>query len=148
MLGELGLRGRLTLGMNLYAPDMDTGYITDILREYGLRELRTSIVVPAKRCQTELDAVAYFRSMKNCVRDLFIRLFAMGVAPFFDCNVMPECLWDGEQDFMRAMRDMLKGNTNVLASESRCYPVVDILPDLTACAASAGREDRAEDRRL
>lgn len=132
VLRELGLQGRLTLGMNLYAPDMDTGYILDILREHGLRELRTSIVVPAKRCQTELDAIAYFRSMKNCVSGLFIQLFAMGVAPFFDCNAMPECLWEDEADFLRAMRDMLKGTTNVLAGESRCHPVVDILPDLTA----------------
>lgn len=132
MLNELGLKGRLTLGMNLYAPDMDTGYIMDILREHGLRELRTSIVVPAKRCRTDLDAVKYFRSMKNCVSGLFFRLFAMGVAPFFDCNVMPECLWEDEADFLRAMRDMLKGTTNVLAGESRCHPVVDILPDLTA----------------
>ena len=132
LLGELGLRGRLTLGMNLYAPDMDTGYIIDLLREHSLRELRTSIVVPAKRCKTELDAVAYFRTMKNCVRDLFFRLFTMGVAPFFDCNAMPECLWEDEADFLRAMRDMLKGTSNVLASESRCHPVVDILPDLMA----------------
>jgi len=132
MLGELGLRGRLTLGMNLYASDMDTGYILDILREQGLRELRTSVVVPAKRCQTEMDALPYFRSMKPLVRDLFFRLFAMGVAPFFDCNAMPECLWEYEADFIRAMRDMLKGTTNVLAGESRCYPIVDILPDLTA----------------
>jgi len=132
MLRELGLRGRLTLGMNLFAPDMDTGYILDILREHGLRELRTSIVVPAKRCRTELDALAYFRSMKACVGGLFIQLFAMGVAPFFDCNAMPECLWADEADFFRAMRDMLKGTTNVLAGDCRCHPVVDILPDLSA----------------
>ncbi|MDD3213381.1 MAG: radical SAM protein [Eubacteriales bacterium] len=132
MLNELNMRGRLTLGINLFSPEMDTGYIVDLLREYNLRELRTSIVVPAKRCQTELDALAYFRSMKACVRDLFFQLFAIGVAPFFDCNVMPDCLWADEADFLHAMRDMLKGTANVLAGESRCFPVVDILPDLTA----------------
>lgn len=132
MLNELGMRGRVTLGVNLFSPDMDTSFIIKLLKENHLRELRTSIVVPAKHCQTELDALAYFRSMKKCVRDLFFQLFAIGVTPFFDCNAMPDCLWADEADFLSAMQTMLKSSTNALVGESRCHPVVDILPDLTA----------------
>lgn len=59
---------------------------------------------------------------------------AIGVLPYYDCNQPPACIWNDEE--IEWIRDFINecGNpsSNLLESGSRCAPVIDILPNLTA----------------
>ena len=123
----------ITLGVNIYRPDFTGDYIIPLLRDFGLHEVRMSLVVPANRCKTELNALDYFCSMKKCLLDFCMGVLPLKVLPFFDCNTMPDCLWtDGERETLKTVAALAGINLHNQWHRERCFPVVDILPDLTA----------------
>ncbi len=122
---------RVTLGINMYKPDFGYDYILELLREYKMKTVRTSVSVP-NSVEYVKSPLRYFKIMKPRVLEFFEKLAENGITPFFDCNAMPLCIWSMEE--RRNMAKMFKGQTsatNLFNMKVSCSPVIDILPDLT-----------------
>lgn len=162
MVDDLYMRDRVTLGINMYKPDFEYGYMIDLLVRHGFTRVRTSITVPNVESGRNVDARPYFLAMKPQVKRFFLELLERGVTPYFDCNKIPSCLVDAQDvaefaEFLplpgeaaptpgdpelggagggraRGLSDAgrLRGAGGLLSRTVQCKPVVDVLQDLTA----------------
>lgn len=131
-------KDRVTLGINMYKPDFEYGYILDLLKKYKLPKVRVSITVPNMDDNRNTDAHAYFLKMKPRVYEFFHELMKNRIVPSFDCNKLPSCLVTTEelQSFRPYYKDpelrewLLK--SNISKQRVACQPVIDIRQDLTA----------------
>lgn len=132
---HMGVGGKLGLGINLYRPDFDYSYMVNALVKYNLRRVRTSIAVPNVEKKGNFDLLEYFRSMKPLVFAFFKELEKHRIMPTYDCNYLPTCLVTRkEMEWLKSfwsMENLAKCYCNI-ADDSRCSPVIDILPDLNA----------------
>lgn len=123
---------RITLGVNLYSNELDFNYIIDMAKKNDIHRLRMSLTVPNLTCKRNIDALEYFRSRKDFLFDFLKKCDAAMIVPYFDCNIMPYCIWsDEEYNWINSFLNKYQvKRTNLLGKECICKPVIDILPDL------------------
>lgn len=124
----------LTLGINLYDECTNYEYIFDLLRDFNQKGIRIAVTVPDFSCQTKISPIRYFKERKNMLKLFFKELRKIGVMPYYDCNAVPACIWNAEE--LRTLKEWINDtpnvSTNIINGATRCYPVIDILPDLKA----------------
>lgn len=129
---------RVTLGINMYSSNFDYDYMLDLLKRFEQRHVRFSITVPNMDENRNVDAHSYFKMMKPRMLDFFHDLLSVGIIPNFDCNKIPSCLMEENElrEFDKYLNnEFIKNNvgkSNIVNSEVRCRPVIDIRQDLTA----------------
>ena len=129
---------RVTLGINMYSSNFDYDYMLDLLKRFEQRHVRFSITVPNMDENRNVDAHSYFKMMKPRMLDFFHDLLSAGIIPNFDCNKIPSCLMEENElrEFDKYLNnEFIKNNvgkSNIVNSEVRCRPVIDIRQDLTA----------------
>lgn len=126
--------GKIRLGINLYDNNMDYSFIVDLLRRYNLHCVRISLTVPDFSTCGEMNVLDYFRNRKEFLLSFFHRLDSIKVLPILDCNNPPHCIWTADEKrwletFVAKYPDY---DSNLSNCCSRCYPSVDILPNLQA----------------
>ena len=131
MISNRYYKEKITLGINMYKPDFDYEYILELLRQFDLKSVRTSISVPNDLTYLA-NPLNYFNIMKPHVLEFFSKLKEANIIPFFDCNAMPVCIWS-EDERNRILQDFpeAKNKTNIFNTYVSCSPIIDILPDLT-----------------
>lgn len=124
----------ITLGINIYDKNADYSYIIDLLKENNQNKLRLSIVVPNEK--HNLDPINSFKSYKNTLLDLIMKLEKQNIVPFYDCNTLPDCIWtEEEQKYLLSLKKISEKNKtpfNLLHDNGFCGPTIDILPSLNA----------------
>lgn len=127
-----GKISRIALGINLYKEDQDVEYYIDALRQFGIRHARVAITTP-NDCIIELGFNRLKRLRKELLK-LTTRLMYENILFTVDCNRPPECIWNEEEqiklEFIHKRKLNRKQYDNFFIS--KCNPVIDILPDLTA----------------
>lgn len=127
-----GKISRIALGINLYKEDQDVEYYIDALRQFGIRHARVAITTP-NDCIVELGFNRLKRLRKELLK-LTTRLMYENILFTVDCNRPPECIWNEEEqiklEFIHKRKLNRKQYDNFFIS--KCNPVIDILPDLTA----------------
>lgn len=124
-------RDRLDLGINVYKENQDFEDFLSVVSELGVHRVRVSVVIPHDKSE---GGIAYFKRMKPTLLGLYRRLKELGVCPCYDCNAIPECVFEPDElaflatlPFENALeRDIFLGRRSV------CSPVIDLYPDLTA----------------
>lgn len=131
MISNRYYKEKITLGINMYKPDFDYEYILELLKQFDLKSVRTSISVPNDLTYLA-NPLNYFNIMKPHVLEFFSKLKEANIIPFFDCNAMPVCIWS-EDERTRILQDFpeAKNKTNIFNAYVTCSPIIDILPDLT-----------------
>lgn len=125
----------VTFGINMYKTDFDYEYMIKALDKFNINVVRTSIAVPNNVNSRDFDMIEYFKSMKPRVFEFFKKLGEMGIMPFYDCNAMPLCvLTDEEREWLKTFVKYERKCNCVcnLVDPATCFPVIDILPDLTS----------------
>lgn len=125
---------RFNLGINLYQNDLDYSYIIELLQQFGLHRVRMSVTVPNMEEDKKADSMVYLRSRKDYILRFIQDCAEHDIAPYFDCNVIPKCVWsEADLQILETIIEKFKlKNTNLCGEHSFCRPVVDILPDLQA----------------
>lgn len=129
---------RVTLGINMYNSHFEYDYMLDLLKKFERRYVRFSITVPNIDEDRNVDAHLYFIMMKPKMLEFFHDLLNEGIIPNFDCNKIPSCLIDENEihEFDKYLNnEFIKkniGKSNIINSEVKCRPVIDIRQDLTA----------------
>ena len=126
----VGIHG-FTLGINVYREDQDFSDFLSIAKEIGVQKIRISLVIPHDRSEGGLP---YFKRMKPALFTLYRELKALDIAPCYDCNAIPACVYtEEEREFLASLpyeneqeRQILMGVASV------CSPVSDLYPDWTA----------------
>lgn len=125
---------RVNLGINLYSNDFDYTYIFDLLKSGDLHRVRMSVTVPNMEEGKKQDSLEYLESRKNYVLQFMRDCAKHDIAPYYDCNVIPSCLWSEEQlqEIEQIIQSFHLKRTNLRGDQGFCRPVIDILPNLTA----------------
>lgn len=129
---------RVTLGINMYSNHFEYDYMLDLLKTYNQKHVRFSITVPNIDAERNINAHSYFSMMKPEMLKFFHDLLSIGVIPNFDCNKIPSCVMREEElhEFDKYLdNQFIKNNigkSNIVSSEVKCNPVIDIRQDLTA----------------
>lgn len=122
----------ITLGINFYKPNQDYQYIIEKSKEFNLKSVRWALVVPNNINRNNFNITSYFKENKEQLIRFFESCSQSNIKPNVDCNNIPLCLFDDDE-----FRKIVHLGLN---SISACYPVIDILPDLTVirCFALSG----------
>lgn len=131
---EKGMTERIGLGINLYSDDMDYSYMLDLLQRYNKHEVRISLTVPDFSKCSETNSLEHFRKRKRFLMEFIRNMDSIQVVPYYDCNVPPYCIWDAEEkkwleEYVARYSEI---KTNLTDYHSKCFPPIDILPDLHA----------------
>ena len=124
-------KSRVTLGVNIYKEEQNFDDLVSLIKEFGLRRVRVSVVIPKDKSE---GAFNYFARMKKTLLTLVKALKKLGVCPAYDCNAIPACVYtEKEKALLNTMpyendfeKKIFTGNASV------CAPIVDIYPDKTA----------------
>jgi len=126
MFDDYRMGYKITLGLNIYDPDQDLDYFTDLAKEMGVNHVRVSITVPDE-IRTGFEG--YFVPFIPLIKRFLRTMNANGISSSFDCNLMPICLMDEELKrlFSDSERLLPQGRHYVSGDRrSRCRPIVDI----------------------
>ena len=131
LLRQMGLLSRVSLGINVYEKGQDFEDFLYLVEKYGFRKIRLSVVIPQNKDE---GGISYFLKMKETLFALYERLKELDVAPCYDCNAIPECVYtEKEKELLASLpfansfeRDIFLGKRSV------CSPVIDLYPDKTA----------------
>lgn len=120
-----------TLGINVYREEQDFSDFLAVARENGVRKIRISLVIPHDKSEGGLP---YFRRMKKTLFSLYEELKALGIAPCYDCNAIPACVYtEEERAFLASLPYENEQERRIFMGEaSVCSPVIDLYPDRTA----------------
>ncbi|MBO5212874.1 MAG: radical SAM protein [Clostridia bacterium] len=131
LLCKAGMHSHVTLGINIYKEDQDFSEFLFLIKKYGFDRIRTCVTIPSKRDECSQN---YFFRMKKTMFSLYKKLYKMDVAPCYDCNVIPSCIYsDDEKAFLLKMPYISQRERALLLGEACvCSPIIDIYPDLTA----------------
>ncbi|MBQ7849912.1 MAG: radical SAM protein [Clostridia bacterium] len=130
MVNRLYMRSQVQLSLNVHSPDMDYQYMLETLRRFEMKRLRLSVAVPNMEAGREVDPLAYFRLMAGTIRRLVRDLLEIGVAPVFDCNYIPYCIFNEDDRALMRQFPEVMARSNIRRINPVCSPVLDILPDL------------------
>ena len=131
LLCDRGMRGNITLGINIYKENQDISEFIDTLCRFSMDRARISVTIPQDKSE---GALPYFKRMKPTLMNIYKQFKENNIAPCYDCNVIPHCVFTKEElDFIATLpyvsyqeRELILGNRAV------CAPIVDIYPDLSA----------------
>lgn len=128
------MKDRINLGINLYSNDMDYSFILELLQRYSLHRVRISTTVPDFSVENDIAVIDYFKEKKPFLMKFFKDLDNIQVMPYYDCNKPPYCIWDDEEKewLTNFVKKYGVRETDLIGHHSKCYPVIDILPDLKA----------------
>ena len=131
LVSKLNKGRALTLGLNLYDPNMNCDFFVNAVKKFGLTHVRLSITVPN---QSDNGGFSKFSYLKNLVYSLYIQLMYEGVNIRFDCNMLPVCSWTNREYDKLSLFQANFGESRMgfNLNKNSCNPVIDILPDLTA----------------
>lgn len=130
MINHLYMRDQVGIGLNIYDSEMNIEYLYDVLKRFHFKRVRISLAVPNITAERTVDPLAYFHKMKKKVCEIILELLKINVAPFFDCNYLPNCIFtDEDYELFRQYPEALK-RSNLIWDTAICSPVLDILPDL------------------
>ena len=134
MLEQYHMKDRMSLGINLYSDDMDYSYMTELLRDHKMPQVRISLTVPDFSTCGSVNVLEFFMKRKPFVLEFLRKMDSIHVMPYYDCNIPPYCIWTDEEK--QWLEDYVsrypKCDTNLTGHQSKCSPTVDILPDLQA----------------
>ncbi len=124
-------KDRVTLGVNIYKENQDFTDPLSLIDAFGVRRVRLSVVIPLNKDE---GAFNYFNRMKGTLLSFCKELKKRGVAPCYDCNAIPECVYTKEEKKLLSTlpyeneyeRRIFMGEASV------CAPIVDIYPDMYA----------------
>ena len=124
-------KDRIDLGINVYKENQDFEEFFGIARELGARRVRISVVIPQDKSE---GGIPYFKRMKPTLLGLYARLKELDICPCYDCNAIPECIFEkNELDFLATLPFENQFEREIfLGKRSVCSPVIDLYPDLTA----------------
>ena len=125
---------RVNLGINLYKNELDYTYILDLLTLHNLHRVRMSVTVPNMDEGKKANSLTYLKSRQDHILRFILDCANRDIAPYFDCNIIPQCVWsDDQKQMIESVISKFKlKNTNLRGDHSFCRPVIDILPNLTA----------------
>lgn len=131
VLKEGAFSCKVSLGINVYKENQDFSDLLYLLEKYSFKSVRVSVVIPKDK---SMGGLAYFNNMKPTLLSLYKELIRLGVCPCYDCNAIPECVYEeSEREILEKLpfannfeRDIFLGRRSV------CSPVIDIYPDKTA----------------
>ena len=139
-------KSRVTLGVNIYKEEQNFDDLVSLIKEFGLRRVRVSVVIPKDKSE---GAFNYFARMKKTLLSLVKALKKLGVCPSYDCNAIPACVYtEKEKALLNTLpyendfeKKIFTGNASV------CAPIVDIYPDKTAarCFGMSGYKVKIDD---
>lgn len=123
----------ITLGINLYQPNQDYTYFLEVIEKFKLPSARISITVPFIKV-AGYDAIKRLDSFKELAYKLYVDLMYREIRVVFDCNKIPMCLWSDieKQKITLFQANEVRKQLGINLTSSKCNPVIDILPDLTA----------------
>lgn len=122
---------RITPGINVYREDQDFSDFLSLVREFGFRRIRVSLVIPHDRRE---GGIPYFKRMNPTLLSLYRSLRDMGVCPCYDCNAVPACVYtEEERAFLATLPYESEQERQIFMGErSVCSPVIDLYPDGSA----------------
>ena len=122
----------ISLGMNIYDEEIDYNYIFELLEIIEGKGLRISLSVPDFSIKTYNHGLEYFREKKNLLWKILLNLKDNNIIPYYDCNIVPSCIWDEEQlNILKSWKNENPNSyTNIISGISTCEPIIDILPNL------------------
>ncbi len=131
LLVSRGMKESITLGINIYKENQSFDDLTYLVKKYGFRKIRVSVVIPQNKSE---GGINYFYRMKATLLSLCRELKELGACPYYDCNAIPECVYtEEEKDLISSLpfnseyeREIFMGKRSV------CSPVIDIYPDMSA----------------
>ncbi len=128
---ENGKQRDLTLGLNIYKPDLDYSFYIEALESRMLQTARLSITVPNGKQAVGLERHIEF---KKILYKLIVELMFRGIKFLIDCNKPPKCTFSEEEIDKLSLIGAcdLKKPHGIDLGTCSCNPVIDILPDLTA----------------
>ena len=131
------LKYHSNLGINLFNKEMNTDFIFDLLKITKSKYLRISLTVP--NCSVNFEPISYYKDNKEFIISFIKKCFENNILPSFDCNSIPQCIFSNkEKDFLFDFKKYYKKSLFTikppfnLISYPKCFPVIDIFPDLTA----------------
>lgn len=131
MLLQRGMKNQVTLGLNIYKENQDFEPFLDIVKKHGFKRVRVCVTIPngGGECQS-----SYFLRMKETLFSFYSELYKLGVAPCYDCNVIPSCYYtDEEKAFLSKLPYFSEHERSLLLGETPvCSPIIDIYPDGSA----------------
>ena len=130
MVNHLYMRDQVGIGLNIYSTDMDFSFVLEALKLFRLRRLRLSLTIPNTDSEHDVDAMEYFQTMHDTVIDILRCLLPLDIAPVFDCNYVPRCLFTKEDEALFSQYESTMKRSNLYRVNAICAPVLDILPDL------------------
>lgn len=134
MFKEFGLQQKITLGLNLYEPDMDYKFFIDTCKDCKVKSVRLAITVPNSQRDFQQDYLVRLRKMKDLLIKVCEELVDVGSIPHLDCTVLPQCIFN-ESDYERITAFHKKAgvtpNETQFFKTEKCRPVCDIMPDLS-----------------
>ncbi len=121
----------VSIGINVYKKNQDFSDLLYIIKRYGFRKIRVSVVIPRDK---GLGGIKYFTEMKPTLFSLYRELLKLNVSPCYDCNAIPECVYtDEEKELLCSLPFANEFEREIfLGKRSVCSPVIDIYPDYTA----------------
>jgi len=131
MLITAGMKENITLGINVYQKNQDFSDFLYLVKKYGFKKIRVSVVIPHDKSQ---GGISYFKSMKKTLFSLYESLKELDCCPCYDCNAIPECVYSArEKAFLRTLPFANEYERAIFMGErSVCSPVIDLYPDGTA----------------
>lgn len=123
------------LGLNLYSKSLDYNYIFDLLNLVCLSSLRFSVAISNGTKENTNNPLMFYREFKPFLFKFFNDCIENKVVPINDCNAIPNCLLDVDEKRILLKLQKLAIDMNMEGKGlniGNCFPVVDILPDLTA----------------
>lgn len=128
---EAGFSQNISLGINVYEENQDFDDFIYLLKKYGFKKIRLSVVIPQDKKE---GGIPYFTKMKATLFKLYKELREIGVAPCYDCNAIPECVYtEEEKAFLETLPFANEYERQIfMGKRSVCAPVIDLYPDKTA----------------
>lgn len=137
-----GMGRNITLGINVYREGQDFSDFVRVARELGVRRVRVSLVIPSDKSE---GGIEYFKRMKKTLFSLYSQLKDCGICPCYDCNAIPECVYNNEEkEFLSSLPFTNSFEREIfLGKRSVCSPIIDIYPDMYATRCFGCNEDKA-----
>jgi hypothetical protein len=115
------LGNRASLGLTVYTPALDPGFLLDLIREYDLSpSIRFGLAHPSADASNRFLHPAHYRAVGTRLARFFEAAQQVGVELSFDCGFVP-CMFP--PGFLEALGPAARD------IGTRCSPVLDILPD-------------------
>lgn len=122
---SFGWEDKASIGLNIYHELDDYSYFYDIIKQFHIKQVRTSIVAPTYK-DHQKDKEAYYKKMKNKALKVYQKIYEAGAIVRLDCNRIPLCYFSKEEI------EKLNLYTDNKYDYFFCSPTIDITPRLEA----------------